>query len=519
MALTRGRGCLSCTTVLWYITFLGCGVNYMIRSNINIAIVSMVKKQSSDGSAVVSECYQPDFNITSNYTLNKSLPHVELIDDDDDDQNRFDWDEHEQNVVMGAFFWLYWAAQVPGGMMGQYYGTKIVFGFSNLMISLTTLLIPLFASLDYRALVALRVFQGICGGFCWPSLSYMISRWIPTNERGKFMSAFMGSSLGAALTFPLCGMIIHFFNWQTVFYVTGTIGILWFISWWWLVYDNPAEHPTISESELKRIQNAIGDSVSEKKLPIPWFKILTNYPMIVNNLLQWGCIWGMFTILTQAPTYFRNVHGWSVQKVGFFSGLPHVCRMILAISVGYLCDHLQSSGKLSVTNVRKLAGFIMNIVQGIFTLGLAFCGCNSVMATICLTAALASSGAESSGALATYIDLSPNFASILMGIGNMICVTPGFMSAAVVGALTYKNQSSEQWKKVYLISAGLLLVPGLLHLFKSSAEVQEWNFPKSMVKEMKDSVSEKDVEAQQRLTSEHKTEDQWDKEKKQNHRL
>ncbi|XP_049948273.1 sialin-like isoform X2 [Schistocerca serialis cubense] len=469
MALTRGRGCLSCTTVLWYITFLGCGVNYMIRSNINIAIVSMVKKQSSDGSAVVSECYQPDFNITSNYTLNKSHPHVELIDEDDD-ENRFDWDEHEQNVVMGAFFWLYWTAQVPGGMMGQYYGTKIVFGFSNLMISLTTLLIPLFASLDYRALVALRVFQGICGGFCWPSLSYMISRWIPTNERGKFMSAFMGSSLGAALTFPLCGMIIHFFNWQTVFYVTGTIGILWFISWWWLVYDNPAEHPTISESELKRIQNAIGDNVSEK-------------------------------------------------KVGFLSGLPHVCRMILAISVGYLCDHLQSSGKLSVTNVRKLAGFIMNIVQGIFTLGLAFCGCNSVMATICLTAALASSGAESSGALATYIDLSPNFSSILMGIGNMICVTPGFMSAAVVGALTYKNQSSEQWKKVYLISAGLLLVPGLLHLFKSSAEVQEWNFPKSMAKEMKDGVSEKDVEAQQRLTSEHKTEDRWDKEKKQNHRL
>ncbi|XP_047109563.1 sialin-like [Schistocerca piceifrons] len=227
----------------------------------------------------------------------------------------------------------------------------------------------------------------------------------------------------------------------------------------------------------------------------------------------------MFTILTQAPTYFRNVHGWSVQKVGFFSGLPHVCRTSFAIIVGYVCDHLLSSGKLSVTAVRKLAGFITNILQGIFMLGLAFSGCNSVMATICLTAALTVSGAETSGSLATYIDLSPNFAGVLMGIGNMICVTPGFLSAAVVGALTYKNQSSEQWKKIFLISAGILLPPGFLHLLRSSSEVQEWNFSKSLAKELKHDISAKDVEAQQRLTSEHETEGHQDTEEKQNHIL
>ncbi|XP_049854263.1 sialin-like [Schistocerca gregaria] len=506
-------GWLSCTTVLWCLTFFGCGVNYMIRSNINIAIVSMVKKRSSNASAVVSECYHSDFNVTRNYTLLETLTDVELVDDDD--ENRFDWDEHQQNSVMGALFWLYWVAQVPGGMLAQHYGTKKVFGIGNLMISLIALLVPLFASLDYRALVALRVFQGICGGICWPSLTYMISRWIPTNERGKFMSACMGSSVGAALTFPLCGMIIHFLNWQAVFYVTGTIGILWFISWWWLTYDNPIDHPRISESELKHIQNGIGNSISEKKLPIPWFKILTNWPLMVNILLAWGCLWGMFTLLTQAPTYFYNVHGWSVQKVGFFSGLPHICRMILAITVGHLCDHLLSSGKLSVTAVRKFAGFITNTLQGIFMLGLAFSSCNSVMATICLTAAVAMSGAEPTGFLATYIDLSPNFSSVLVGIGHMISVTPGFVSAAVVGALTYKNQSSEQWKKFFFISASILLAPGLLHLLTSSSKVQEWNFPKSMAKEMKDNISDNDVEAQHSLTSNYESENHQDKEEVQ----
>jgi hypothetical protein len=46
-------------------------------------------------------------------------------------------------------------------------------------------------------------------------------------------------------------------------------------------------------------------------------------------------------------------------------------------------------------------------------LGLAFSGCNSTAAIVFLTLATAASGAVSTGALASYIDLSPNFASEL----------------------------------------------------------------------------------------------------------
>ncbi|XP_049854257.1 sialin-like [Schistocerca gregaria] len=486
--------------ILWLLIFVGCGVNYMIRANINIAIVAMVQMTTaSDETAVASECIDDEFSLTGNYTLNSNItvPGYNVST-----ENRFDWDEHQQNMVIGGAFWLYWAGQLPGGTLAQYYGTKRVFGYSNLFCCVTTLLVPLFAHTDYRLLVALRVLQGVSIGLSWPSLNRIVSQWIPPDDRSKFMSSYMGGSIGTAVTFPLCGMLIHYLNWQSVFYVTSVIGIAWFVFWWWLVFDSPSQHPTITQKELAYIRSSLGDTVSERKFPIPWRKILTCRPLLIAIVADWGCLWGMYTLLTQAPTYLQNVQGWSVQMLGLVTGVPHIFRLVVGVLVGSWCDHLRGSGKLSVTNVRKLGTFVTNIVQGLFMLGLAFSGCNSVVAAICLTVALSASGAETAGPIATYVDLSPNFGGILMGIANTICVTPGVISAATVGYLTYKNQTTEQWKKVFLIASGALLATGVLHLLTSSAEIQEWNSPPVVERQPKSYREEpEDGEAQQRLTA------------------
>lgn len=49
----------------------------------------------------------------------------------------------------------------------------------------------------------------------------MTAVWIPPVDRSKFMANMMASSLGAAVTMPLCGYLIEYINWESVFYVTG----------------------------------------------------------------------------------------------------------------------------------------------------------------------------------------------------------------------------------------------------------------------------------------------------------
>lgn len=45
-------------------------------------------------------------------------------------------------------------------------------------------------------------------------------------------------------------------------------------------------------------------------------------------------------------------------QTGLLSGIPQVCRLILALVLSYICDKLLSSKKLSTTSVRKIAGAI-----------------------------------------------------------------------------------------------------------------------------------------------------------------
>lgn len=106
---------------------------------------------------------------------------------------------------------------------------------------------------------------------------------------------------------------------------------------------------------------SLGSSVmraGDKKRKIPWKAILTSKIVWINAASQWGGIWGLFTLLTQAPTYFRFIHGWGIEMTGVLSGLPHLLRVAFSIAFSNFGDYLLSSNKMSRRNVRNLATFV-----------------------------------------------------------------------------------------------------------------------------------------------------------------
>lgn len=48
-----------------------------------------------------------------------------------------------------------------------------------------------------------------------------------------------------------------------LFYVAGTMSILWYVIWEIFVYESPAVHPTISENEKNYIECSIADNKIE----------------------------------------------------------------------------------------------------------------------------------------------------------------------------------------------------------------------------------------------------------------
>lgn len=145
----------------------------------------------------------------------------------------------------------------------------------------------------------------------------MTANWIPPNERSKFVSAYLGSSFGVFINYPLFGSIISMSCWENVFHFCGIFGTLWYIAWCFLVYDTPAKHPRISFEERQFIEHSLGDTIQKKQYPTPWKEILTSKIVWMIVITQWGGIWGLFTLMTQAPTYFKYIHGWDIGMVWF----------------------------------------------------------------------------------------------------------------------------------------------------------------------------------------------------------
>lgn len=89
------------------------------------------------------------------------------------ERDGFKWDEHQQGLVLGAFFWLHFLLQLPGGILAAKYGTKLIFGYANLIGCLLCCLMPIASYIDYNLMICLRVFQGIVCSAAWPSMHHM----------------------------------------------------------------------------------------------------------------------------------------------------------------------------------------------------------------------------------------------------------------------------------------------------------------------------------------------------------
>lgn len=148
----------------------------------------------------------------------------------------------------------------------------------------------------------------------------MIAKWIPPNERSEFVTAYFGSSIGVAISYPFFAYVMHYISWEWVYHICGIVGTVWWLAWLALVYDSPTEHPRISKSELQYIEKALGSSIEQSKQKdcIPWKAILTSRPVWMNVIGQWGGVWGLLTLMTQSPTYFKVIHNWDIRAVRIY---------------------------------------------------------------------------------------------------------------------------------------------------------------------------------------------------------
>lgn len=89
----------------------------------------------------------------------------------------------------------------------------------------------------------------------------MIAAWSPTKERNIIASiVYAGTALGTAIYIICTGVIADKMGWQAIFYVEGSICLIWCAAWIFIA-DSPQEQKLfITKEEKKYILNSIGKS-------------------------------------------------------------------------------------------------------------------------------------------------------------------------------------------------------------------------------------------------------------------
>ncbi|XP_057337776.1 vesicular glutamate transporter 2.2-like [Microplitis mediator] len=415
------------------------------------------------------------FGFFTSYVLrvNLSIAIVAMTKSSPEDEAEFNWDSKLQGLVLSSFFYGYISTQVIGGWLSARIGGKRVFGIGIAVTALLTLITPPLTRHSVYALVTLRIIEGIFEGVTYPCIHAIWANWAPPLERSKLATlAFAGSSVGTVFAMPVCGIIVEQLGWASSFYIFGAIGLVWFAFWWHIVTDKPEDDPKISQSELDYIKRSLGNSNQQKTISHPWKSMLTSPAVWAIVAAHFSENWGFYTMLTQLPTFMSDVLNFKLEETGFFSAVPYLVMSIVIPCSGQLADYLRSKNILSTTHVRKIFTCVAFLSQTTFMI-LAGFTTTSTSAVTCLAVAVGLGGFAWSGFSVNHLDIAPQHASVLMGIGNTIATLPGIVSPLITGNIV-QNKTAAEWRIVLIIAGTIYLFGAVIYGIFASGERQHW---------------------------------------------
>lgn len=373
------------------------------------------------------------------------------------------FDAVTMGVAFSAFGWAYTSMQIPGGILLDRIGSRLIYGLSLLVWSVFTFLqgyVDLFSS-AFMALFTLRFLMGVAEAPAFPANNRLTVMWFPKQERGLATAVFQSAQYFALAAFtPLMTWTLQAKGWHYIFFFTGAAGIVLGLLWFMFVHE-PKKHKRVNAAEIAHIEQGGGmPQIGDVRTPFSWAQI----KFISANRMMAGIYLGQFCLtsitwffLTWFPTYLIEAKGMSILKVGLVAAIPPLAGFIGGMAGGVWSDWMLRRG-FSLTVARKLpiivglfascsivvANYVSSVAIVVFVMSLAFFAKGVGNLGWCIVGDV--SLKESMGIAGGMFNLFGNLASIVtpIAIGYLVKSTGSFDAAltyiavvAAIGACSY----------------------------------------------------------------------------------
>lgn len=374
---------------------------------------------------------------------------------------------HLNDVQLGKVFSAmlvgYALFQTVGGRLADRFGPRRVLAAGVAwwgVFTALTALVPADIAGALLIFVAVRFLLGAGEAVIYPSANQFVARWIPTAERGIANGwIFAGVGAGAGLTPLLVTYIMVHYGWRTSFWVCAIVGFAAGAVWFVGSRDTPAEHPRVSDSELRLIRSGLtqveakngATKENSAESLVSWRRVLRSKEVWAVTLSYFCYGYVAWIFFSWFYRYLAKVRGLDLNTSALYTMLPFLAMLVCCLLGGAINDRLT---KWKGVRVGRCAVAVFAIaLAGVF---IAF---GSQVQSARLASVVLAGGA---GAL--YLSQS-SFWSVTADIGGASSGSvSGFMNmgnqigAALTAFLTPWIAVRFGWTASFLVAAGLCFV-------------------------------------------------------------
>lgn len=272
-------------------------------------------------------------------------------------------------LIFSAFGWTYALLQIPGGLIADRFGPRILYAFCLITWSIATLCQGFVRG--FASLFSLRLATGAFEAPSYPINNRIVTSWFPENERASAIAMYVsGQFIGLAFLTPVLVTVQVYAGWKGLFIGTGLVGLVWGVVWY-LFYRDPLDHSSVNKAELDYIESGGGlFRAKERSTHQPSVWQWHNIKQVFSSRTLWGVYIGQFAVnatlwffLTWFPTYLVQYRGLDFIKSGYLASVPFLAACAGLLLSGFLSDYFIKQGT-SVSVARKtpiITGLLLSV--------------------------------------------------------------------------------------------------------------------------------------------------------------
>jgi ACS family hexuronate transporter-like MFS transporter len=348
-------------------------------------------------------------------------------------EKEFNWSETDFAYIIMAFTAAYAVGLLFFGWFIDKIGTKMGFTITIIIWSVAGMLHALARSAFGFAIARVGLGLGEAGNF--PAAMKAVAEWFPKKERALATGIFnAGTSIGVVAALFIVPIILNYFGWKEVFWITGAFGFVWLI-FWLIYYDIPSRQKRLSTEEYNLITSGQDSDSNNKSIThkIKWqrlFSMPQTWAMITGKGLIDPIYW---FFLFWLPSYFSSIFSLDLKKPSLELMVIYAATTIGSIGGGWLSSRLIKNG-WPVMKARKTVLIVFAFLE--VSIILAQFAKEAWIAVGCISLAVAVHQAWATNVFTMASDMFPTEAvSSVVGIAGMAGAIGGILFPLLIGSL------------------------------------------------------------------------------------